>query len=98
MMAGTSSLAQTAMELENTNSIRQNTRGGEMSNSCKHGWTPICPECSFDRVVALETLIIKLKRGRCWCERSIGNPMVTEHTEACIEATELIGPDAQVDI
>jgi hypothetical protein len=25
-----------------------------MSNTCKHGWTPLCPDCSLERVAALE--------------------------------------------
>lgn len=28
-------------------------------------------------------LLLSLKRGSCWCEMGIGNPMVTSHSQAC---------------
>lgn len=31
-----------------------------------------------------------LKRGSCFCELAVGNPMVSRHTSACIEATQAI--------
>lgn len=39
-----------------------------------------------------------LKRGEiygqgCWCEHAIGNPMVQEHSRACIAAREYVGRD-----
>ena len=29
-----------------------------------------------------------IARGLCWCERGIGNPMMTEHSPGCIEVRE----------
>ena len=31
-------------------------------------------------------VVLGLKRGSCWCEHGIGNPMVPAHTEACLNA------------
>lgn len=33
-----------------------------------------------------EEVIRLLKRGSCWCEMAIGNPMFKEHSEACQKA------------
>ena len=32
-----------------------------------------------------EKLLHKLKRGTCWCELGIGNPMMSGHTMLCRE-------------
>ena len=32
-----------------------------------------------------------LKRGSCWCEMAICNPMVKEHSEGCKLAQQLMG-------
>ena len=32
-----------------------------------------------------------LKRGDCWCEKSIANPAHTHHTDACHIARNLVG-------
>lgn len=31
-------------------------------------------------------ILVGLKRGDCWCEMGIGNPMVREHDVACLQA------------
>jgi len=31
-----------------------------------------------------------LKRGSCFCEMAVGNPMVREHTEACNRAMKFL--------
>lgn len=33
--------------------------------------------------------IIKLKRGECWCEMAIDNPMITSHSVGCVMAKEV---------
>jgi hypothetical protein len=33
-----------------------------------------------------------LKRGDCWCEMAIGNPMIHDHSEGCKIAQELFAP------
>lgn len=40
----------------------------------------------------LYLVLNRLRRGSCFCEKGIGNPMVSEHTAACIEATALLKP------
>ena len=41
-------------------------------------------------IVRLRALILSLKRGSCWCEMGIGNPMMRgAHTEACRQAQTL---------
>ena len=35
-------------------------------------------------------LLNDLKQNDCWCEMSIGNPMVQEHTEVCLEAQNVV--------
>ena len=34
-------------------------------------------------VVKLRDIIWALRRGACWCEMAVGNPMVKEHSSAC---------------
>lgn len=36
-------------------------------------------------------IIASLKRGTCWCEMGIGNPMVNSHSDACKAAAEAVG-------
>jgi hypothetical protein len=36
-------------------------------------------------------VINKLKRGSCWCEMAIGNPMVKNHSQGCQQAQALMG-------
>lgn len=48
---------------------------------------------SDDLRVALAT-IRALKRGSCWCELRIGNPMVRSHSAACDMARKIAGEDA----
>lgn len=35
----------------------------------------------------------KLKRGDCWCEMGIGNPMVREHSPSCVAARAALEQD-----
>lgn len=35
-------------------------------------------------------LLLRLKLNDCWCEKSIGNPMVQEHTPECLEAQKTV--------
>lgn len=35
-------------------------------------------------------LLQYLYRGHCWCEVSIGNPMVQTHTPGCVFASQLM--------
>ncbi len=39
--------------------------------------------------------LLGVKRDNCWCERGIGNPMLTSCTDACMRAkaivTEIMG-------
>lgn len=39
-----------------------------------------------DRSERLRRALVGLKRGSCFCEAGIGNPMVSTHTRACREA------------
>jgi hypothetical protein len=49
-----------------------------------------CAELHAERA-ALRTLIKSLRRGNCWCEAGIGNPMVAgRHTEACEDAQKAV--------
>lgn len=35
-------------------------------------------------------IILQLKRGSCWCEMGIGNPMVRDHSPACKQVQEML--------
>jgi hypothetical protein len=35
---------------------------------------------------ALDALAHKTGRKRCWCEHGVGNPMMPEHSTACLDA------------
>lgn len=35
----------------------------------------------------LKEIIQSLKRGSCWCEVAVGNPMVRGHSKGCIKAS-----------
>lgn len=35
-------------------------------------------------------LLLRLRQSECWCEKGIGNPMVEEHTEECLEAQRIV--------
>jgi len=41
----------------------------------------------------LKEALLELKIGKCWCQMTIDNPMIKDHSEACINAQEIIGPD-----
>lgn len=45
---------------------------------------------ALGRAVVLEKVIIDLKRGDCWCEMSIGNPMVKDHSPECKGARAIL--------
>ena len=38
----------------------------------------------------LKKVIHLLKRGDCWCEMAVGNPMATEHDKGCLAAKEIL--------
>jgi hypothetical protein len=44
-----------------------------------------CRDCK-----KLKEIIRGLKRGDCWCEMGIGNPMVSSHSPQCIAAQKAI--------
>lgn len=35
-------------------------------------------------------LLLRLKLDDCWCEKGIGNPMVQEHTETCLDVQKTV--------
>ena len=37
----------------------------------------------------IKEILKELKRGSCWCEMAIGNPMVNGHSKGCFLAQEL---------
>lgn len=37
----------------------------------------------------LKQIIQDLKRGDCWCEMAVSNPMVGSHSKACLDAQEV---------
>ncbi len=39
--------------------------------------------------MALECIRL-LKRGDCWCEMAIDNPMVREHSAGCLKAKQVM--------
>jgi len=47
----------------------------------------MCKKCYLDPMI---TVIRGLRRGSCWCEMGIGNPMVSQHTRTCLEASRLM--------
>ena len=42
------------------------------------------------RVERVVKLLEALKRGDCWCETAIGNPMQRGHSKSCKEAVEVM--------
>jgi hypothetical protein len=44
---------------------------------------------NIDEAARIIAILTFLKRGDCWCEVAINNPMVTEHSRGCIEAKKL---------
>ena len=48
------------------------------------------PTTGLDAVAELVQVIKGLKRGSCWCEMAIGNPMVSSHSEKCKAAREAV--------
>lgn len=43
-----------------------------------------------DKNAKLRGIILALKRGDCWCEKAVDNPMATSHSEACVLAREAL--------
>ena len=48
-------------------------------------------DVSRARATALANALNGLRRGACWCELAIGNPMLTDHTSACKAVQALLG-------
>src|SRR4030095_132774 len=46
------------------------------------------------RVVLLEGLLWTLRRGGCWCDMAIGNPMVHFHSDLCESIRAALEPPA----
>jgi hypothetical protein len=44
-----------------------------------------------EEVKMLRAIVTGLRRGSCWCEMAIGNPMVREHSTVCKAATVIMG-------
>lgn len=36
-----------------------------------------------DRILVIRAVLMGLKRGDCWCQMAIGNPMIHEHSRWC---------------
>lgn len=49
----------------------------EMARTCRN---------RIGEVYRLRNLIANLKRGSCWCEMGVDNPMVNTHSHVCKEA------------
>jgi hypothetical protein len=47
-------------------------------------------ELAAPRLDALEKALWGMKRGSCWCEAGIGNPMYGGHTDSCKAARQLL--------
>jgi len=41
-------------------------------------------------VTRLKGVVSGLKRGDCWCEMAVGNPMVTSHSASCLAAARVM--------
>lgn len=50
---------------------------------------------ALDLIRKLRAVIGLLKRGSCWCELGIGNPMVRGHSDACRRAREALDEKAE---
>ena len=48
-----------------------------------------CPTDMMERVELFEALL-GVKRGDCWCERGIGNPMLSSCTDACMRVKAIM--------
>lgn len=47
--------------------------------------------CKSQDVAALIDALTSLKRGDCWCEKGIGNPMFSDHSAKCVRVRDLLG-------
>lgn len=43
---------------------------------------------------ALREALAGLKRGECFCEMAIGNPMYKEHSKQCVKATAALAKES----
>lgn len=42
------------------------------------------------QIKALLNALKEVKRGQCWCEMAVGNPMVHSHSPQCLNAQVVI--------
>lgn len=60
----------------------------------QHGYYDCVPKKDARRIENenenLWGVILQLKRGDCWCEMGIGNPMVRDHSSACKQLQEML--------
>ena len=54
-----------------------------------------CIEALQRKVGDLQSVLYCLKRGTCFCEASIGNPMYTDHSKACKAATKALSSNKE---
>ena len=40
---------------------------------------------------SVRAILHQLRKGQCWCEMGIGNPMVKKHSEICLAVQEIMG-------
>ena len=41
------------------------------------------------KIEDLADVLEDLKTGDCWCQAGIGNPMITEHSKACLKLQKI---------
>ena len=53
---------------------------------------PDNPDIASNLLILAELLTVlkALKRGDCWCEMGIGNPMMSRHSPGCLSAQAAI--------
>lgn len=59
-------------------------------------WALLALECARADCVKLRQILLGLKRGSCWCEAGIGNPIATKHSAACVSAMAFFA-DRRID-
>lgn len=43
----------------------------------------------IQKIEDLTDVLKELKTGDCWCQVGIGNPMITEHSKACLKLQKI---------
>ena len=103
--------ASTAQEVHrvDTGKIYKDSEGNECSivqmikrepfwaaNRIQEGEDALADNASLQRKVGdLQSVLYCLKRGTCFCEVSIGNPMYTDHSKACKAATKALSSNKE---